>query len=164
MKSNFGSAIKWDYAEAIDLTDAVQRIARTTTAAVVGTNPNGVMAAGSSIMVSHHIAARFRGGHPRTYWPSLPVPSSNDGDVYTPATVSTFTTSYNNWRDAILAALTSAGVSGPVQCAPRYTYSYTADANKHKFLKERTGYLGPFPIVQSVVSNQVRSQRRRYGP
>jgi hypothetical protein len=164
LAAQLGANVRYDYAEAVDLTDAVQRVAKTTAAPVPGTQVAPFLALGSSVMVNHHIGARYRGGHPRTYFPPPAVAFTNNGDTWTAAYVSAFQAAYDNFRDDILVALTAGGLGGAVQCAPRYTYSYTADANKHKFLKERTGFIGPFPISQSLVSDQVRTQRRRLGP
>jgi hypothetical protein len=161
--NSFGTNVSYHYAEALDLTDATERVARTTAPALPGTAGSPFSPNSSSIMVSHHIASRYRGGHPRTYFPPANATNGADGDTWTDSLVSSFQTAYNNWRDQIITDLIAAGMTGPVQCSPRYTYRYDADPNKHKFLKTKTGYVGPFPISQSIVSKQQRSQRRRLG-
>src|SRR5205823_14812909 len=98
----------------------------------------------------HHIGARYRGGHPRTYWPPSNVGNCPDGDTWGANFVNTFQGFHQNFLDDILTALNGAGLATAQHCAPRYTYSYTADATKHKYVKTRTGYIGPFPIIQSV--------------
>jgi hypothetical protein len=68
-----------------------------------------------------------------------------------------------SFKNDIQAAVASAGLTSNSMCAPRYTYTYTPDSVKHKFIKTRTGFVGPFPITNSTVSPPMRTQRRRLG-
>ena len=161
--NSWGTNTTYHYAEAIDLTDATERTYRTTSSPIVGTAGAPFSPNSSSIMVSHHIASRYRGGHPRTYFPPGNATNGADGDTWTDSLVTSFQTAFDGYIAAITTDLIAAGLTGPKQCAPRYTYTYEADNNKHKFLKTKTGYVGPFPVTRSEVSKQQRSQRRRLG-
>lgn len=111
-----------------------------------------------SVMVLFHIAARYRGGHPRTYFP--PSTASNlttTEDQWTGGLTSEFATGMANVIDAAVAAL-----PGVTHVVPRYTYTYTDNPSKHKYTHTRSGVISPVPIVSSYSTSAiVRSQRRR---
>lgn len=152
------------YADAVDLTDSTLRYAKTTAAAMTGTATGSMSTLAASLMISHRSNQRYRGGHGRTYFPGGPSSDTANSDTWSTAPVNSWTTAFNNWRDAIYSALTAGGVSQPQLCIPRYSYTYHDDTNHHKYTKERSGFLNAGVVTTSVVSTQIRTQRRRLGP
>lgn len=148
---------------AVDLTDNTQRISETPLGNLPGTGTAESPTLASCILISHRIASRYRGGHPRSYLPPPSKAQVTDGDNWQSAFVSTMQTAWNSFVSGVITDIGAAGVSSGSLCAPRYTYSYTADNVKHKFVKTRTSYQGPFPISSSVVSSKIATQRRRLG-
>jgi hypothetical protein len=114
-------------------------------------------------MIRHKIGVRYRGGHPRTYLPPSAVINTLDGDNWQAGFVVTVGTNWTAYTAGLQADLNSAGVLTNVQVVPQYTYSYTPDAVKHKFIKQRQGYKGTQPVVSFEVDHSIRSQRRRLG-
>lgn len=153
-----------NYADAVDLSDQTLRYAKTTANPATGTGIGSMPTLGTCLMINHRALQRYRGGHGRTYFPGGPVADSVNSDTWSASAVNTWTTAFNNWRDAIYAALTSAGVSSASICIPRYSYTYTNDSNHHKWTKEKSAFITAGVVNTSVVNNQIRSQRRRLGP
>jgi hypothetical protein len=147
----------------VDLSDATERSGAVGPENNPGGTPGIAPTLAACILVSHHIGTRYRGGHPRSYLPPSNAANTADGDTWQAAFVSTAQTAWNNFISGVNTDLTAAGLVTPQQTIPRYTYSYVADNNKHKFIKERTGYKGQFPVTSSVVRNQIATQRRRLG-
>jgi hypothetical protein len=150
--------------ETVDLTDTTERAGIAGPLDTPGTSPGTVPTLAACILVSHKIGARFRGGHPRTYLPGSQASATADGDTWIASNVSNFQTRWDAFISTVKTDMQAAGLATNNQCCPRYTYTYTADNNKHKFIKTRTGYLNAFPITApSVVSHQIATQRRRLG-
>jgi hypothetical protein len=110
-----------------------------------------------AVVVSFEIPDRYRGGHPRAYMP--PGTSSNltaNEDEWIPAYVGQYSTAVANMFDAAFAAQ-----PGCFQCAVRYTYSYTPDDTRHKFIKTRTGVEGTPQVFNWIAKAPLGTQRRR---
>jgi hypothetical protein len=150
-------------AEAIDLSDATERTFQTPDQSTPGGTPGVAPTLAACIMIRHKIGVRYRGGHPRTYLPPSAVINTTDGDNWQAGFVTTVTTNWTAYTSGLQADLNSAGVLTNVQVVPQYTYSYTADATKHKFIKQRQGYKGTQPVLSFQVDKSIRSQRRRLG-
>lgn len=159
----FTNQVVISFADAVDLTDSGLRYAKTTAAAATGTLTGFMPTLGSCVMINHRSNQRYRGGHGRTYFPGSNTGDATNSDTWATAMVTSWTTAFNNWRDAIFSALVAGGMAGPLLCIPRYSYTYHDDTNHHKWTKEKSGFLNAGTVSTSVVSTQIRTQRRRLG-
>jgi hypothetical protein len=150
--------------DSVDLTDTVERAGTTPATDVTGTVPYIAPTLAACILVQHKIGARYRGGHPRTYLPPSGTANTTSGDTWTNTFVATATSAWTALKSGVNSDLAAAGLAAATQCAPRYTYTYTADNVKHKFTKVRSTFLGPFPVSGFTVDTQIATQRRRLGP
>jgi hypothetical protein len=68
----------------IDATDLTSPTAAAATlgTAIVGSNAETPVPASSCTLVSHTVSRRYRGGHPRVYWPFGGVQSMHDGQSW----------------------------------------------------------------------------------
>jgi len=113
------------------------------------------------MLVRNKINSRYRGGHPRTYW-ALGV----DADI----------SNETSWSTSLVTGIVPAintfvtGVSGAAYTVagqtlglviPRYTYMITDDTAHKKYLRERNGLLGVFPVIGHEALVKIGSQRRR---
>lgn len=159
----WSSTVKFIATSVADLTDSTQRIYESPLGNTPGTVPTVPPTLAACILVSHRIAARYRGGHPRSYLPPSGIGSTSTGDDWTAGVVSTWQTAFNAFAAGITSDMAAAGLPNCTLCAPRYTYNYVADNVKHKFVKTRVGYTSANPITSSVVSGKIATQRRRLG-
>jgi hypothetical protein len=111
--------------------------------------------------IQYKINARYRGGHPRGYWPFGNTSLMLDESEWSTSNINAVDTNFPNFIDGILSDLNTAGISGALHCVPRYTYSYTYDSTHHKVIKTRTGYNGAPQVVNWLARKTVGSQRRR---
>lgn len=163
MMALFANNVRFIQVEAIDLSDTTLRISQTPVANTPGTTPNPSPTLAACILVSHRIPDRFRGGHPRTYLPPSGTANTGDGDNWAQGFISTAQTSWDTFKNGVVTDIGAAGITTGTLTVPRYTYSYTADANKHKFIKERVAFIGARSVTASVVSTKIATQRRRMG-
>lgn len=103
------------------------------------------------ILVKHHIARRYRGGHPRTYLPPSSATNIALGQQWSGTFVTTMNTAYTNFISDV-EAIAVPSVSGPSFVCVSYFSG---------------GALRVTPLVQSitssVVENTLATQRRRLG-
>lgn len=149
--------------ETIDLTSPTAATA-TTAETIQGTRSSPYVAAGSCMVTSYEIGRRYRGGHPRGYWPpgvgsDLTNPN-NWSTTYTGLCV----TGYN----AYFAALIAAGWSGAgtlTHVNVSYYEGFTVITNPITGRARNVPTLRVTPVVDAITSLIVRStvgsQRRR---
>lgn len=152
------------FCDAVDLSSATLVFHRTTAAATPGSGAEPSIGLGVAVCISHRTNDRYRGGHGRSYFPSGPSTTSQDGDTLQAAVVTSWNTAFGQFVTDINTALNAQGLSGAFQCIPRYTYTVTNDDKKKKYVRERSAFLRANFITSSQTSNQLRSQRRRFGP
>lgn len=118
-----------------------------------GTNPLPVNCA---LCITWKTAARWRGGHPRTYLPGMIGTNVTNGNqwtsAYRTATNTAATTFHNN-----LNALTTGGNTWTHVCLRRHQ---TLVDGSHVVLNPAV----PIPITTTLVDSRIDSQRRRLGP
>lgn len=121
----------------------------TFTAGLTGEDENDSMPVGSAVLVNHTIGRRYRGGHPRTYYP----PPGIDGFAQPAAWTSEVVAAYGNAEAAYALEATEFLDSG-CQGVYNVNVSYVSDGSAR---------VDPVvdQIVGSVVSGTCRTQRRR---
>jgi hypothetical protein len=111
--------------------------------------------------VAYKIAARYRGGHPRGFWPvGNPAQLLNESN-WNPTQLSLNQTAINNFLAAIESTANGAGWSACTQTIPRWTYTVTNDPVKQKYFRHRTGFSHFDDVLLAVISPVVGQQRRR---
>ena len=115
-----------------------------------GTGAGASLPANVATGVSWKINRRYRGGHPRTYLPGVPVGAISDPNTFTGTHVTAVGNGANAFRTAI-AAISVAGTSCSLVCV-----GY-----------RRQGVLLPVPLISQIQSGSCDtrpdSQRRRLG-
>lgn len=146
----WGTSVTYEYVEVIDLSSDTGFSAEggTTT---VGTREGDALPANVAVLASYYVARRYRGGHPRTYFPWFTI-----ADVLTPQTWVTDSlaeadSAFDDIRSAALAA-SGGGYTTPNQVQVSYIL---ADAYRID------------PLVDAIDFTQcdtnIASQRRRDG-
>lgn len=146
-------------AEAWDLSarDAAQASGGT---AAVGVRPGVPLPTSVAAVASWKVNYRWRGGHPRTYWPAGVATDVVDGHLWT----DTARTAFEAGNEAFLTtvnAITLGGAGGYLT-AVRYVHTVTdPDGTKHE------EYFNPpldLRIQDVLVDKRIDTQRRRLGP
>lgn len=145
-----------------DLTSATAPVA-TAAGSVSGSAASPGLAAGSAMVVSFHLARRYRGGHPRIYLAGLPAAALFTPQQWTAAEIAGITSDLTTFRAAVVSG-TPAGAGSSSQVNVSYFQGFT----NHTFPSGRTRpipTLRATPLVDSVtgftINPKVGSQRRR---
>lgn len=109
------------------------------------------------VMVNFTIPYRYKGGHPRTYFPPGPDAGMVAGEDQWNATIlNNVVTGMANIVNDVVAA-----IPGTTHVVPLYTYTTTMNARGTKVLRERNS-LKATPVVSSYLGSvPIRTQRRR---
>lgn len=145
-----------------DLTSATAAVGSTTSAGV-GTRSGGVLGAGTAGVISLLIPRRYRGGHPRNYWPVGSDTDLADRSQWT----SGFLTAFLDGVVAYFAGVAASGWSG-AGTLEGVNVSYFEGFTPHEYPSGRyrnIPNLRVTPVVDVVsgyrVNPQLCSQRRR---
>lgn len=137
----------------------------------VGINPGSIAGTRSGThltgtectLVSYSIARRFRGGHPRSYWPFGVAGDLQDEQHWSSAYVATAQTAIDNDNAALIAAVWSGGGSlGPVNVS--FYSGFTNFTGPTGRMRPRSNVrLAPLvdPILGLTVQVGIASQRKR---
>src|SRR5262249_27964114 len=156
IRSLMGTNVVLNNVTAVDLTNTTPATAVSTGAALTGTGA-GQSEPSLSVMVNFVIAARYRGGHPRTYFPP-------PGSGQETATVDQWSTSYvNSFNTAMSTSFAQivGSVPGTVHVVPLFSYTYTDDPTHHTYRRTRNAFTGSYTVASYVTSATIRHQRRR---
>ena len=139
----------------------------TGSAGVVGTRSGGQLPADAAVLANYTIDRRYRGGHPKGFWPM-----GSDSDLNTPqqwsaGAVADFTEGVQEFFAA------TQGVSaGGSELSSRAVVSYyqgntvvisPTTGRARNVPKLRTGGPMVYDVLETVVSSRIASQRRRLG-
>lgn len=142
--------------EAVDLT-APDAAFGSALVAHVGTLAGTPFPASVAVCVSWKVNYRWKGGHPRSYFPAGVTASTANGRTWTTAAVGQFETAVNGFFGAMNAAA-SGSVTGRLTCLRRYQ---TLEVGQPPV--EFTPPL-PLDFVTFDVDSRIDTQRRRLGP
>jgi hypothetical protein len=115
-------------------------------------------------VAQNKIASRYRGGHPRTFYPGMAQADMANENSFSSGSAVLWSGYITAFVTQVLTASYAAGSSSLTNVVPRYTYSYTDVPGKHKYTKTRTGLLGVFVVQGYPVDVRVGSMRRRLSP
>jgi hypothetical protein len=138
----------------IDLSTSTPATGASSAAAWVGTGTS-TMPPNCSIMCNLIIPLRFRGGHPRTYFP----PAASQNAVSTQDTWTT--TAQSNFRAAYIQCWVDAesAIPGIFPAVPTYNYTETIVGDKVHRVKSSLKQV--YNVNNALVSAPIRTQRRR---
>lgn len=122
----------------------------------VGGDSGDVLPASAAMLVSHRIAAHYKGGHPRSYIPGLVIDRMESSQFWTSATVTEAQTAAETWLALINGVTLGAGNHTLLSCLRRF-------ANGGSTTTPRT-YLDPptlHPVQGVIARSRICSQRRR---
>lgn len=146
-----------------DLTSNTAAVAATVVS-VSGTRAGGEIPAEAAAVTSYAIARRYRGGHPRGYWPFGVTTDLASRRVWTGPFISAVNTGMAAFMTAVKAAgWTGAGVLSQVNVS--YYQGFTVVTNPITHRARNVPSLRAVPVVDTVNSivcqGRVGSQRRR---
>lgn len=147
-----------------DLSSATGAVAEVA-ASVVGTRGSNVLPPSAAIVVSFEIARRYRGGHPRSYWPLGTSEDTEQGTgQFTETFQSAVASAVSAQTDSILAQ-TSGSTTTESQVNVSYYDGFTAIENPFTGRYRNVPKLRATPLVDDigtiVVRSYIASQRRR---
>lgn len=164
LKPQTGNNVDTRQVTGVDLTNTSGVGSLYTHAPVTGTNASPVEPSSTAVVVQNRIASRYRGGHPRTFWPAWTITQMANEHQWQASQLGTFNAAIVSFISAIIAAPYTGGVGGLEHVIPRYTYTYTNDPTHHKWLKERATLLNVYTVQSYFTVQQIGSQRRRLTP
>lgn len=126
---------------------------------VPGTNGGVTVGANTCVLVNYPSSFRYRGGHPRTYWPPMDQAHLQDSAHWTSAGIASWVTALTTLT-GLYGTLTSGGTNLTGQCAVSY-YNETAVPTPPHL--RTTPLVMPISAGSFAVSTKVASQRRRIG-
>jgi hypothetical protein len=136
----------------------------TTADSTVGTHDGTPLPADVAAVASYEIPRRYRGGHPRSYWPLGNVDDIDTGDVWQPDSVTAFSTAVVGVIDSLVGeAAGSTTIANHV--AVSYYSGFTAIENPFTGRYRNVPTLRTTPLVfevtDVVMRNYYGSQLRR---
>lgn len=141
---------------AVDLSTQSPASAISNQAAWAGTI-SGTPNPSACLMLNLVIGYRYRGGHPRVYFPG---PSSTllsaGGDTWGTVAQNAYQAAWNSMSSAIATAIPPV-----VPCVPIYNYSTTVETEPPKVTHDRVSLKNVFGVQGANPSAPIRSQRRR---
>jgi hypothetical protein len=163
LKSLCSSQVELTSVTAEDLTSATAAVGASGFA-TLGTRAGDSMTAQLAAVVSYTIARRYRGGHPRGYWPF-----GVDTDIATPQTwANAFITASNTGIEAFFTAVLAAGWTGAgalTHVNVSYYHGFTVVTNPTTGRARNVPTLRGTPLVDTVSAAvtqvTVGTQRRR---
>jgi hypothetical protein len=130
---------------------------------IAGTDLGQELPASMCVLSSLVIARRYRGGHPRIYWPMGAQPDMQDSQTWKSSSVTTFTTAINNFMMNVKAFVWPGGVSLDLNNVSYYEGFTVHTGTTGRARNVSTVRLAP--VTDVVLSLDVRlgiaSQRKR---
>lgn len=159
LAANWPSLTQMDALQAIDLSTT------TPASAAEGFQVIGVASeqqdAAACLMFNYLIAARYRGGKPRTYLPGLAPTAQASPNSWSASVISTIA---SEWQTAITnmkGAAAADGQAGCQQVCIQYNYLIQNDTVHHKYIRTRQSFKQTLPISGTIAHQTIRTQRRR---
>lgn len=149
--------------DATDLTSATGAVG-ISTGSTAGTRAGTAIDSAACAVISYEIARRYRGGHPRGYWPFGVANDLNATNAWSAAFVTACNTGFNNW----IAALVAGGWAGAgtiAQVNVSYYNGFTVVTNPITHRARNVPTLRVSPTIDTVTAILTRpsvgTQRRR---
>ena len=164
LQSITGSNVNVTEVDTIDLTNSSGVGSQYTHTPTSGSTGSVIEPSSMSVVVQNKIPARYRGGHPRTYWPFYGTPDMiNEYQWSAPKTVAA-QNAVAAWVGSIASTSFAGGITTLQHVVPRFSYTYTNDPVHHKYTKQRSGLLAVYVVSGYLAAQKVGNQRRRLTP
>jgi hypothetical protein len=164
LKGNSATNVSITECDALDLSNTTGVGFNYTATPVNGILSGGVQPSSLCMVISNKIADRYRGGHPRTFWPCGTQSQMSGEAAWTTSFQNSLAANQATYVSTVRAAAYSFGTTTLNHVVPRYSYTYTSDPVKHKWTKERTALLDTPTVSSYVAVAKTGSQRRRLTP
>lgn len=156
-----GNLTNLDTVTGVDIGASIPASAQAT-GSIPGTGAGGNLANSSmSAVMRNHINARYKGGHPRSYWPLGTTTDTANEYSWTNTFLTVFASDMVLFVSDIVAALPGSGSTAANHCVPLYTYEYVDDASHHKYRKIRSGLKAVYTVANYSTMQKFGTQRRR---
>lgn len=160
LQTHFDSSTVWSQVTGVDIGTSTPAAGVSTGATWTGTGSANLTPA-TCVLVNLHIASRYRGGHPRSYFGIPASADSTDRESWTSTAQTAWANGVVGVINDCVTALPGSGSGAVNHCVPRYTYAYTDDPTHHKYLKTKSGLVGVFTVQSYAVHPKIATQRRR---
>jgi len=146
---------------AVDIGAAVPAVGENTTVHP-GTGTGTAFSASSGCcVISNHIGARYKGGHPRSYWPFGTQQDVANEFQFTTTFIGVIAQAMANYIEDIVIALPGSGAGAANHCVPLYTYEVVNDSLNHKYKRIRNGLKAVYTVQSYSANLTYGTQRRR---
>jgi hypothetical protein len=129
-----------------------------------GTRSGTILPASTSVVISQLLTRRYRGGHPRNYWPMGVEADLGSAQVWSGTFVAEVGTAFNSFINQVDAAIWSGG-GALLPVAVSYYHGFTVVVSPTTGRARNVPTVRPTAMVEAVSGFQVRSyvgtQRRR---
>lgn len=164
LKANTAVNVDTREVDGIDLTSSSGVGSVYTHTPVAGLLSGGLQPSSVCMVIQNRIAARYRGGHPRTFWPVGTVAQFSGEALWSPTFMTSITNNVVSFISAVRAASYSFGAGTLNHVIPRYTYNIVDDPTSHKYRRTRSGLLSVDTVQSYFAQAKVGSQRKRLSP
>lgn len=160
LQASFSTSVTATGVDTVDLSNATPNTGTSTGAAWSGT---GTAQWGPQMcwLVQMHIAARYRGGHPRMYMPTGSATMTTNGADVNTSFINIVQPAIVGCVGDVVTALPGSGSGAANNCVPLFAYTYTSDPAKKKFTKVRSSLNQVVTVSSYSVKPKVTTQRRR---
>jgi hypothetical protein len=162
MKDHFNAEVTLETITITDLSSSTSPVG-VGAIGIAGTRAGGAQPADVAVLESLHVARRYRGGHPRIYWPAFDNSDVLDALHWLAASVTEFTADLAEWR-AAWDALIPADLGTIVPVAISYYQGFTVHTGTTGRARN-VSTVRATPILDNVNSRTVQqgiaTQRRR---
>jgi hypothetical protein len=158
-----GDSVAVSSATLVDLSSSTAMEAVSTGAATTGTRGTALVPPGACAMVSHKILRRYRGGHPRTYFPFGVAGDIATSGLWASAFVTAVNAAYATWANDVLGD----GAGCTIQAFTNVSYYagstvvISPTTGRAKNVPTRRGTPMLNDITSSAMQTKIGSQRRR---
>jgi hypothetical protein len=147
-----------------DLTNSTGLGSIYTHAATAGGRAGTLSPSSVCYVIQNRIAARYRGGHPRTFYPGGVAGDMAGEALWNTSVQGTFPAQVVAYISAIRSVAYSFGSGTLNHVIPRYTYLLNNDTTAHKWTRTRNGLLSVDTVNSYFLQARIGSQRKRLSP
>lgn len=159
------SIVSLETVEMVDLTSDTSAQG-TATVGVAGTNGDEILPADVAVVASYEIGRRYRGGHPRGYWPAGGSADLLNAQQWTTTFQGDFLTALGSFfSDVVGAGWSGSGSITQVNASlfEGFTVEISPSTGRARNVPTKRASALVDPITTVVVQQRVGSQRRRLG-
>lgn len=161
LKSHAGSNVTMNHVKAVDIGSGTPNIWENTTPQAGTGAGNKAGNAATCSMINYFIPARYKGGHPRGYWPLGIVTDAPNEFQWSTTYKTAIDQAFANFIGGIATAVNSAGATNAHHCVPAYNYVIVDDQVNHKYKRKRDTLKTVYNVTAYSLNLTQGTQRRR---